>query len=133
MRIFLDANVLFSARNPSSHIAKLISVIHVRYEVVTSDLALEEARRNIQAKRPQWKESFKELSNKVTVVPTLIMKLPVPMVDKDAPILSSAIHSKCNYIVTGDKKHFGHLFNQEIEGVKVVSLVRMAEILFELD
>ena len=131
MRIFLDANVLFSASNSSSPIAQLISLIEERDEPVTSDLALEEARRNIKAKRPQWENAFVQLSKKVTTVPTRIMKLPVALADKDAPILASAIWSQCDYFVTGDKKHFGHLYGQVIEGVEVVSLVHMAEIVFE--
>jgi predicted nucleic acid-binding protein len=133
MRIFLDANVLFSASNPSSNIAQLIYLFLERHEIVTSDLALGEARRNIQAKRPQWRDAFIQLSKKVTVVPTRIMKLPVPIADKDAPILASAIQSQCNYFVTGDKKHFGLLFDQEVEGLVVVYLGRMAEIVFDFE
>ena len=133
MRIFLDANVLFSASNQSSHIAELIYLILERHEPVTSDLALEEARRNIQAKRPHWMNAFIQLSEKVTTVPTRIMDLPVSIADKDAPILASAIQSKCNYLVTGDKKHFGHLYYQVVEGLEVVSIIRMAEIVFDSD
>ena len=133
LRIFLDANVLFSASNQSSPIAELVYLILERHELVTSDLALEEARRNIQAKRPHGMDTFIQLSKKVTIVSTRIIELPVPMVEKDAPILTSAIQSKCNYLATGDKKHFGHLYNQVIEGLEVVSIVRMAEIVFDLD
>lgn len=129
MRIFLDANVLFSASNPSSNIARLISLIQEQSEIVTSDLALEEARRNIQVKRPQWKKAFVQLSENVTVVPTRIMKLPVDIADKDAPILASATQSQCHYFVTGDKKHFGPLYGQVVEGVEVVTLRRIAEII----
>lgn len=128
MRIFLDANVLFSACKPSSAIADLISLIHERHEMVTSDLALEEARRNIGAKRPQWKEAFVQLRQKVSVVPTRMVDLPVTLVEKDAPILASAILSQCNYFVTGDKKHFGHLYDKKVAGLEIVSLVRLAEI-----
>ena len=133
MRIFLDANVLFSASNATSSIAQLISQIQTEHELVTSDVALEEARRNILAKRSKWKQAFTELSKSMIVVPTRTMKLPVKLVDKDAPILSSAIKSQCDYFVTGDKKHFGHLYGQVVEGVEVVSLIRIAEILFDPD
>jgi len=133
MRIFLDANVLFSASNASSNIAHLVSLIQKKNELVTSDLALEEARRNIQAKRPQWKDAFAKLSKEVTVVPTQLIKLPIELVDKDTPLLSSAIVSQCDYFVTGDKKHFGHLYDQVIGGVEVVSLIRIAEIVFDQD
>ena len=133
MRIFLDANVLFSASNSTSHIAILVSLLLEQYEVVTSDLALEEARRNIEVKRPQWREAFNQLSKKVTVVPTRIMDLPVSIEDKDAPILASAILSQCDYLITGDKKHFGHLYNKVVERLEVVTLVRMAEIVLDFE
>lgn len=47
MRVFLDANVLFSASNAGSNIARLIAALMTRETVVTSDLAIEEARKNL--------------------------------------------------------------------------------------
>jgi predicted nucleic acid-binding protein len=39
---------------------------------------------------------------------------------KDQPILLAAIHGKADYLLTGDAKHFQHLFGKRIEGVMVV-------------
>ena len=52
MRVFLDANVLFSASNGGSNIARLIALLTERGTGVASDVAVEEARRNLALKRP---------------------------------------------------------------------------------
>ena len=58
MRVFLDANVLFSASNTGSNIARLIALLVERGTAVSSDLAVEEARRNITLRRPAWLPAF---------------------------------------------------------------------------
>ena len=35
-------------------------------------------------------------------------------------ILLAAIHSKAGYLLTGDGRHFGHLYGKRIEGVRVL-------------
>jgi hypothetical protein len=48
-------------------------------------------------------------------------------VEKDRPILASAIAGECAYLVTGDRKDFGHLFGQTIEGVCILPPSDIAE------
>lgn len=43
MRVFLDANALFSASNAGSNIARLVDWLLAEATAVTSDLAREEA------------------------------------------------------------------------------------------
>ena len=117
-RIFLDANVIFSASNKSSNVARFVEILIEKFEVVTSDLALEEARRNVIAKRIDWEGEFQNLQKKLIILPTGIRELPVDLAEKDVPILSSAIMANCDFLVTGDKKDFGHLFGKTIEGVR---------------
>ncbi len=133
MRIFLDANVLFAASNPGSNIERLLRRIVKRTTPVISDLALEEARRNILAKRPQWTETFEQWVPKLEQVDSVSFGLPVKLDEKDAPILCAAIRSRCDYFVTGDKRDFGHLFGKTVEGVQIVSLLGIAEVLSEHD
>ena len=78
MRAFLDANVLFSASNAGSNIARLIAVLCARGAAVSSDLAIEEARRNITVKRTAWLPAFDQLLRAVEVVPSAMFELPVP-------------------------------------------------------
>ena len=131
MRVFLDANVLFSASNPDSNVQRLVRLISKQTTAITSDLALEEARRNIFAKRPQWSSSFEKIVAPLQQVGSISFPLPVPLDEKDAPLLCAAIRSRCDYFVTGDKRDFGHLFGKTVEGVKIVTLLGIAEILLD--
>lgn len=126
MRIFLDANVLFSASNRGSNIARLVDQAVRDHVVLTCELAREEARKNILLKRPQWSDAFDELQHIIECIPTALFELPVDLNEKDRPILCSAIQSACELLATGDKRDFGHLFEKTIGGVVVVSLVGLA-------
>ena len=129
MRVFLDANVLFSASNSGSNIARLIGLLTEQGTAVTSDLALEEARRNVQLKRPAWQTQFEWLVARVTVVSSVRFALPVELAEKDVPVLCTAIRAGCQALATGDKRHFGRYYGQNVEGVRVVSLLQLAEML----
>jgi len=129
MRVFLDANVLFSASNAGSNIARLINLLVGSGEAVTSDLAREEARRNITLKRPDWSAVFDVLMERIEVVPSVVFALPVSLDEKDVPILCAAIRAECEYFATGDKRDFAHLYDQTVHGVKIISLIQLAKIL----
>ncbi len=129
MRIFLDANVLFAGANSNSQVERLVALILEKATAVSSDYAREEASRNIVAKRPQWQKGFDKLCENVEWVGTSSFELKVELVEKDAPILCSAIAGKCDYLVTGDKRDFGHLYRRTVQGVTIVSLTQLAEIL----
>ncbi len=129
MRIFLDANVLFSASQPHSAFARLVDLALRHTAVVTSDLAALEARRNVQLKRPAWSATLEELLGRLELAPTSIFPLPVTLSDKDVPILCAAIRAGCDHLVTGDRRDFGHLFGEVVEGVLVVPPRRLAELL----
>ncbi|SRR5690606_2143200 len=129
MRVFLDANVLFSASNPESNLARLVALAKERAAVVTSDFAREEAVRNVSVKRPAWASGLERALLGVEVVPSVLFPLPVEITEKDAPILCAAIRSGCTHLVTGDRRDFGHLFGTAIEGVRIVTPLRLAELL----
>ena len=131
-RIFLDANVLFSGSNPESAVHELIRRIGRQAHPVSSNLALEEARRNIRAKRPKWQQTFRTITEPIEIVRSVTFRLPVKLNDKDAPILCTAIRHNCDYLVTGDKKDFGHLLGQTIQGVYILAPIDMAEALEEM-
>ncbi len=129
MRVFLDANVLFSASNVGSNVARLIARLPQQATCVTDHLAVEEARRNLAIKRDAWLPAFEDLVQILEIVPSVVFDLPVALESKDAPLLCAAIRSACRYFVTGDARDFGHLYDRTIEGVEVISLLRLAEIL----
>lgn len=126
MRVFLDANILFSASNANSNIAKLIDIVWQTHTAVTCDFAVEEAHRNIKLKRSAWEADFLTLKQRLEVVPTITFELAVVIEAKDKPILCSAIDSSCELLVTGDRRHFGHLYDQTFQATTVVSPVGLA-------
>lgn len=131
MRVFLDANVLFSASNAGSNISRLVKLLLEQGTAVTSDFAIEEARRNIETKRPGWAAEFSTLAQSMEVVRSVQFPLPVTIADKDRPILCTAIRAGCHALVTSDRQHFGHLYDQSVQGATVVTLLRLAEMLTE--
>jgi predicted nucleic acid-binding protein len=131
LRVFLDANVLFSASNTGSNIAKLIDLLIDKGQAVSSDFAIAEARRNIQLKRPDWSEALESLIARLEVVSSVRFDLPVELVEKDQPILCTAIRAKCEYLAAGDKQDFGHLYERTVECVTVIPLVKLAELVVE--
>ena len=128
MRVFLDANVLFSASNAGSNIAALIHLLIKRGDAVTSDLAAEEARRNIKRKRPAWQDDLNIILSSIDLVSSDNFPLPVALDEKDKPILCTAIRQKCTHLATGDKKDFRQLYDQTVAGVTIITLLRLAEL-----
>jgi predicted nucleic acid-binding protein len=113
-RLLLDANVLFTAaHNPSGKAALIIDLGAQGYwEVVTSSYAVEEARRNISIKFPDYLKRFETLVTRVIQVPSRSGRnCPVPLPEKDRPILEVAIQCKATHLLTGDIKDFGPFMN----------------------
>ena len=121
-RIFLDANVLFSAAyKPSTRLRLLWALPSVK--LFSSEYAVQEARTNLERLRPSSIEDFEQLLQGLKQV-SLSNLAPLPpsisLVEKDAPILQAAIAAKATHLLTGDVKHFGHLFSSTVEGVLIL-------------
>jgi predicted nucleic acid-binding protein len=70
--------------------------------------------------RPETVPRFKGLLESVSTVDApQVLKLPetIRLDSKDQPILSAAIHGKADYLLTGDARHFEHLYGKRIEGL----------------
>lgn len=129
MRVFLDANVLFSACKAGSAIGQLVQWLQAEGTAVTSDLAIEEARRNLVSKRADWAPRLEEVLHRIQVVPSSLFRLDVDLEVKDRPLLCAAIRAKCTHFATGDRRDFGALFGSKVDGVQVVDLLGLAELL----
>ncbi|MGD9636701.1 MAG: PIN domain-containing protein [Pirellulales bacterium] len=117
-RLFLDANVLFSASyREASRLAEFWNLSDV--ELVTSAYAIEEARRNLPAEDQRMR--LDQLVAGVVIVSTSARSLPADLLlpEKDLPILSVAIGSGATHLITGDKSHFGNYFEQLVGGVLI--------------
>jgi hypothetical protein len=90
---------------------------------------IEEALRNLTAKRPQFLCGLKSLLDDITVSSSFFEGLSVSLPQEDVPVLAGAIGSKSEYLWTGDKRHFGDMYGKNIHGVRIVSSTMPADIL----
>jgi predicted nucleic acid-binding protein len=115
IRLFLDANVLFTAaHNPSGKAALIIDLGEkVNWEIISCSYAIEEARRNISIKFPDYLKRFESLMTTVIKVPSRSGRnCPAILPEKDRPILETAIQCKASHLLTGDIKDFGPIMNK---------------------
>lgn len=133
MKFFLDANMLFSASNSQSATCRLIRYLIKNYEVVTSDYAQQEAYPNVSAKRFDWLAGYENIISHIHIIRSIDKPVPVNIASKDRPVLATAIEGQCNYLLTGDKRDFGHLFGQTISGVIIVAPLMTADLLESLN
>lgn len=122
MRVFLDANILFSASFPDSLLADFLGELKKHAVLLTNAHAKTEAERNVATKIPKRLAACQKFASAVELVPLHIFDLDVKLAEKDRPILCGAIAARADYLLTGDKKDFGHLFGRTIVGVKIVSI-----------
>ena len=120
-RLFLDANILFSAtyRNDAG-VQRLWSAPNS--ELVTSDYAIEEAARNLAD--ADQRERLDGLLESVEIVPARVLdpdlRGDVQLRDKDWPILSGAVAAGATHLITGDIRDFGSYFGQEVLGILIL-------------
>ena len=122
-RVFLDANVLYSASyKDTSALRKLWELTEV--ELLTSYYAVDEVHRNLAIDKPGQIESLEQLIGAMTVVadPGEEFALPngIDLVEKDRPILLAAMVARATHLLTGDKDHFGKYFGQTVAGVLIL-------------
>jgi len=137
MRVFLDANVLFSAAKSDGAIKEILKLLeqsgHSGHQCCVDAYVIEEARRNLAAKAPNRVATLEMLLSRMKtasvqrVDPALEPSLPLPA--KDRPVLAAAIHQRCDALVTGDRTHFGALYGRTIHGVTIHSPRSLAEAL----
>jgi predicted nucleic acid-binding protein len=121
-RVFLDANVLFSASYlESSRLVRLWELEDT--ELLSSPHAVEEARRNLLLDGPEALDRLARLTiDLILANPPRDLKLSadIRLDSKDRPILLAAIHGDADFLLTGDARHFGHLYGRRVEGVTVL-------------
>lgn len=133
-RVFLDANVLFTAaHNPAGKAALVIALgAKGKWEVVSSSYAAEEARRNIASKFPQSESRLRNLIESISIVASGSgADCPVKLPDKDRPIMEVAIRSRASHLLTGDLRDFGALMNKPRQTAGIV-IQTVAEFLSSL-
>ena len=119
-RLFLDANILFSAAyRPNARLRRLWELADA--VLITSTYAVEEARVNL--KEEEQLERLDQLVGSMRVGSGLMQhSLPegLTLRDKDQPILSAAIAAGATHLLTGDVRDIGLYFDQTISGVLIL-------------
>jgi len=114
LRAFLDANILFTAAYSPEGLAALLVELGAagRVTLLTSPLAIVEAERNLEAKRPAALATLRRTLTAVRVVrelaPADVERLTPPELSgKDRPLLAAAIAAHATHFVTGNMADFG--------------------------
>jgi predicted nucleic acid-binding protein len=119
-RLFLDANILFSAAYRPD--AGLVQFWKLKDTILCSSrYAIEEARINL-AEDAQRRRLLK-LARHIHLFDAASRELPagLSLPEKDIPIFLAAIEARATHLITGDVRHFGLYFNKQIAGVLVMS------------
>lgn len=127
MRIFLDANVLFSAAlNTGSRLRAFFRLAGAGVcELLASPFALDEARRNVARKHPAKTADLEQLIARIAICreatsDEVHWARSAGLPDKDAPILAAAVQAKANILVTGDRADFGSLYGRNLRGLEIL-------------
>jgi predicted nucleic acid-binding protein len=129
-KLFLDANILFSAAyREKAGLVKLWQLKKVK--LYSSLYAVEEAERNLE--KAEQKKRLTTLLEKIELVGYLSGRSFIPtdieLRDKDKPILEAAIQMKADYLITGDFRDFGQHFGKKIAGVVILPPAAFFEIM----
>ena len=132
MRVFLDANILFSAAKTAGAVRELLSRLEAGGHVLCADAyVVEEARRNLLAKGPEALDSLEAVLTRVEVAAFHPGALPARIAalvdEKDRPVVAAAVRLRSDALVTGDRTHFGALYGEELLGVAIHSPRTLAE------
>jgi uncharacterized protein len=117
-RLFLDANVLFSAAYKTD--ARLLPLWKLRnVTLCSSRYALQEARINLVGedrgtRLAELSESLRPFEAGQTPLPRGIF-----LAEKDIPILLAAIEARATHLLTGDVRHFRAYFGKKIAGIAI--------------
>jgi uncharacterized protein len=134
MRVFLDANILFSAAKTDGAVRLLLRLLSEKgHECCADAYVVAEARRNLVAKGPQALAVLEALLPHLHVAAALPVGAPTTLVDwlprKDRPVLAAAIRLGCAALVTGACTHFGAGYGKSFGGVAIHSPRSLAECL----
>jgi predicted nucleic acid-binding protein len=119
--VYIDSNVAFTATFAERHRFRGFWEMSDVMPAI-SRYGIDEVRRNIVS--AQQRERFEALLDKTLIVsdwPPEMVPETVVLVAKDRPILAAAIYASMDYLVTGDKHHFGDLYGKTVGNVTIMS------------
>jgi len=132
MRIFLDANIIFSAVLNDGAVRRLLGEFEERgHTLVINGYVWEEAYRNLERHKSSSLETLHHLAVTWEICPGVPSKKTIDTIEediplKDRPILAAAIELRCEFLLTGDRKHFGRFFGKRVRGIGILSPLQAA-------
>jgi hypothetical protein len=132
VRVFLDANILFSAAKSAGAVRELLARLEAGGHVLCADdYVVGEARRNLLAKGPETLAVLDELLARIETAafrPAVLPDKVAALVhEKDRPVVAAAVRLDCDALVSGDRTHFGALYGKELLGVAIHSPRSLAQ------
>ena len=131
VRVFLDSNVILSGllsdKGAPRTILDLLTLKLPFLVGSTGRYNLIEIERNLEKKMPEilsiYKRYLPKLNLKIIPLPRPeeLLEFSGKIANKDVPVLVSAIRSKADYLVTGDKQHFQKLKSTGDYSFKIVT------------
>ena len=119
-RLFLDANVLFSAAYGSPSIERLWDAQRAgSCRLLVSRYVIEEARRNLREPE-QIRRLDTRLQSALVVPESPADRCPVDLPDKDRPVFSAAAAAGATHLITGDGTHFGAYYGSTVAGLTIL-------------
>ena len=118
-RLFLDANVLFSAAY--RHDAGLLQLWKLsNVTLCSSHYAVEEARINLVEQSQRTR--LNRLSENLQLFDAAQRDLPkgIFLPEKDLPILLAAVEARATHLLTGDLRHFGQYLGKMVAGIVIL-------------
>ena len=114
-RLFLDANVLFTAaHNPDGKASLVVALAKAgHWEIATSAYCVSEARHNLERKYPARLDALDEILSVARLVADVgEAHCPIALPEKDRPVFASALRCGADRFLTGDRRHFGRFMNR---------------------
>lgn len=119
LRAFVDSNVLFSAAAGGQSDFQLFWEIP-GVDVLTSNYSIGEVSRNLENPQDRarlWRLIYR--SHLVQDGEGIELPDTLQLAPKDIPILRSAIAGEADFLITGDRNHFGRLYGTSVLNVHI--------------
>jgi predicted nucleic acid-binding protein len=137
MRVFLDANILFSAAKTNGAVRELLRLLQTTgHECWIDDYVVFEAHRNLTTKGPEALSALNALVASCRLSPAQVPGTSTSraeidwLPEKDRPVRAAAVRLRCDALLTGDRTHFGTGYGKVFAGVMIHSPRSLAETLF---
>ncbi len=118
-RLFLDANILFSAAyQPNAGLLRLWKLKNV--VLCSSRYAVAEANLNLDDENQRKRLATLTENLQLFEAPTRELPRGISLPEKDVPILLAAIEARATHLLTGDVRDFGVYFGKKIDGVMIL-------------